>query len=825
MVTGSAAVGATRAMEADVRLNRPGAMGADRERHLLRGAGTNEKRYGVGMLPGVKGARRQRSLTFTSGAAAMGLTRGKAGARKQEDLEERWWVYQQGDEYLTFCTLATSLQNMPPAEELAEHRWDFELLMHLLYRLGVVMGVDHCSKAYRSHYSPDVQLSGYLYSTLLTAFTLLPSYVLNGQDFTVSDTVLDQCRSLQAVFLETCQELRRLFDSLQPYSLDHIRSDVRRSLLYFDRNWCRFEMPALEEIEAIHRQACRPLIEAIEVERLLSECELGTCMTSLAPGGGATAALGPGSLPGGRRRPAEIQRARLLDKICELNRLANVEGHGRSDMDIACLHEAERIGARSLCAHLARLPDAAGQPTALSQAVAGQPHGSVGSSAVPTIGPAHGAKRLAAGVLAAEAGIGVEAMTLGACRCAGLGSSSCVSPVLQRVAQSLLRSFQRIRRVLKRYARCLYQLNSHLANNTDLVRALELFEAAWETADRYLVQPGPRRSALSAYSIIAGIREKGFQEALTSLDPGVLVASVPRALLFHDMQRAAITGRADAAAGPTGEGTKGKRLPPKAAQHGAAASTSALPRQGDDVAPLPSSALQRSPLARAFLPREVEGIYNETVLLMGRLTEGELGKIQGQLLSPPEESRTPAVATAGRRLASGRVGVASSSCGGRATAERPPQTPCPPRMAVPNSSRPPTTNVVMCGGLAEGAGRLLLAGKAKPPPEPPAQEESDDEDDEEEGAALALDLSGLQESIEAASGSRLPSAMAPPLSRLAGERDERDVQQLVASTSTLAVHLQRAKPQEWNELIQVVLQGLIFARGSTGRGLGGSSKA
>merc|ERR1740123_1041855 len=143
-------------------------------------------------------------------------------------------------------------------------------------------------------------------------------------------------------------------------------------------------------------------------------------------------------------------------------------------------------------------------------------------------------------------------------------------------------------------------------------------------------------------------------------------------------------------------------------------------------------------------------------------------------------------------------------------------------MAVPNSSRPPTTNVVI-GGLAEGAGRLLPVGKAKLPPGPPAQEEESDEEEEDGQAVLTIDLSGLQESMEAAANSgRLSSGAArpPPCPGTAGEREERDVQQVVASTSTLAVHLQRAKPQEWNELIQVVLQGLIFARSSAGRGLG-----
>ncbi len=34
-------------------------------------------------------------------------------------------------------------------------------------------------------------------------------------------------------------------------------------------------------------------------------------------------------------------------------------------------------------------------------------------------------------------------------------------------------------------------MNSHLANNPDLVRLLEKFEGAWELADRYLIDRGP----------------------------------------------------------------------------------------------------------------------------------------------------------------------------------------------------------------------------------------------------------------------------------------------------------------------------------------------
>ena len=89
----------------------------------------------------------------------------------------------------------------------------------------------------------------------------------------MSDTVLDQCSSLQNVFSQTCQEVQRHFENLAPHTLMDVRADLKRSLVYFDRTWCRFEIPALEEIEAIHRQACRPLIDAIQVDQQLTEFE------------------------------------------------------------------------------------------------------------------------------------------------------------------------------------------------------------------------------------------------------------------------------------------------------------------------------------------------------------------------------------------------------------------------------------------------------------------------------------------------------------------------------------------------------------------------
>ena len=41
-----------------------------------------------------------------------------------------------------------------------------------------------------------------------------------------------------------------------------------------------------------------------------------------------------------------------MEKLCELNRLANIDGKGRADMDLTCVIEAERIAAKPMCTHL-----------------------------------------------------------------------------------------------------------------------------------------------------------------------------------------------------------------------------------------------------------------------------------------------------------------------------------------------------------------------------------------------------------------------------------------------------------------------------------------
>ena len=92
---------------------------------------------------------------------------------------------------------------------------------------------------------------------LLSSSWLAWSHVLR-EEFYVSDTVLDQCNSLQQVFEETCQELLQRFESIGPGSFEHIRNDAKRCLVYFDRSWCSARHP--EALLAFHSLRCSLLL-------------------------------------------------------------------------------------------------------------------------------------------------------------------------------------------------------------------------------------------------------------------------------------------------------------------------------------------------------------------------------------------------------------------------------------------------------------------------------------------------------------------------------------------------------------------------------------
>lgn len=177
-----------------------------------------------------------------------------------------------------------------------------------------------------------------------------------------------------------------------------------------------------------------------------------------------------------------------------------------------------------------------------------------------------------------------------------------------------------------------------------------------------------------------------------------------------------------------------------------------LPRPGS----LPPA--QQASVAAGFLPPARRGLAAETAAAVAQLSEDQLRAVHAALIHPDS------------RPATARPESAAESTGGReprrvsSASNRRPQ-PCPPRLVPATPLR-----------AEEKEERLE-----------PAEEEEDDE--------LPIEL---------------PLAEPPPApeSEQAGDPAVRAV---VAHVSALGMHLQRHDPSGWNELVQIVLQGVLFA--------------
>jgi len=351
------------------------------------------------------------------------------------------------------------------------------------------------------------------------------------------------------------------------------------------------------------------------------------------------------------------------------------------------------------------------------------------------------------------------------------------------------------------------------------------------------------------YDIVSGVQDSEFEAALNSLDPGFLVASLPRALIIHEMKRFAAAkaisltdaGQAIAVAAPVKhlKGVSGTTSLPKIAMSRAAAVTAAMLPRPLDPAPrpsrTPSTPFQHSPIARAFLPEEFVDAYNEAATALERLPTARAPLLCSLLISPPRGSSGPTSnpPTSGglKRKGTGGARAGTGGARGGTGGAVPPRTPCPPRMTVPNASRPESK-----GCTPRGAGRsphvvavAVANASAQPLVQAAAQsltivptegDESDEEDDD-----FTINLTAQIQNAElvpspeqlVSLGAATEEALVPASKREGGQ--DPATRRVVSAISTLALHLQRSKPHEWNELIQVVLQGFMLAKSArTGSG-------
>lgn len=102
--------------------------------------------------------------------------------------------------------------------------------------------------------------------------------------------------------------------------------ELKDLLVRFDELWTAYERKYVYELMVIENDARRFIIDSINAEAVLAQPHM-----QQAP----------------MRQAFNEQRAKLLENICQVNAVANLEGKGRDDFDFEVLLRAEGIAKRT----------------------------------------------------------------------------------------------------------------------------------------------------------------------------------------------------------------------------------------------------------------------------------------------------------------------------------------------------------------------------------------------------------------------------------------------------------------------------------------------
>ena len=204
--------------------------------------------------------------------------------------------------------------------------------------LMISLGVKGNSREYRKKFSKayiylfDDDSLCYLTEILDSAQEAMPYLVVNGEKFTFSQEVLDYGNQLFSSFCalimlltETVNKIREevFFDSIK-----EVKSTIKKTLGDFDKKWTLYEEKYINELIEIEKQSRRYIFEGIELQKEMTQYE--------------TRANIRGKLLYNNTEYNNI-RAKFVNLLANLNKVANIEGKGRDDLNVEILLKAESV--------------------------------------------------------------------------------------------------------------------------------------------------------------------------------------------------------------------------------------------------------------------------------------------------------------------------------------------------------------------------------------------------------------------------------------------------------------------------------------------------
>lgn len=212
-----------------------------------------------------------------------------------------------------------------------------------LERLACSMALELSSRTYRQQFTNSYKVlyqqmrdqfgsqAAYLPEILDSAQESFDHLWVNGEKYVFSDHVVESGTLLSTHFTALRDYITSFYQKYYEIdgnkgSLDEALAkdlqQLKQMLVKFDDLWTQYESKYVGELMVIEGDARRFIVESISLERELGQKRM--------------------QLPEMQTKVQET-RASLLDNICKVNAVANVEGKGRDDFKLSLLQYAEKL--------------------------------------------------------------------------------------------------------------------------------------------------------------------------------------------------------------------------------------------------------------------------------------------------------------------------------------------------------------------------------------------------------------------------------------------------------------------------------------------------
>ena len=172
----------------------------------------------------------------------------------------------------------------------------------------------------------------FLTEILGSAQEATPFIVVNGDEYNFSNEVLDFGNLLMNSFCSLIMTIndivKKIRDELFFNDIKNVKNELKNALVAFDKNWVKYEEKYIFELIDIEKKSRKIIVDAINIENEITKYE-NQCNLK-------------GKLVLNDKKYNQL-REKLIEIILKLNKVANEEGKGRSDLPVDILFKAEKV--------------------------------------------------------------------------------------------------------------------------------------------------------------------------------------------------------------------------------------------------------------------------------------------------------------------------------------------------------------------------------------------------------------------------------------------------------------------------------------------------